>query len=874
MASSDGLADSERTTRRLPGQSTAGGGRYLIREFVGAGAMGQVYRATDTRLRRDVALKRMSPGLRDDPEYRRRFAQEAERACQLSDPNIAAVYDFFEEGGDLCIVLEFIEGKTLRSVVPPRLDLARFLPIAEQCAEALSGAHEKNIIHCDLKPENIMITPKGRVKILDFGVAKQLRGQAGSSYLQENPSWLGGTPAYAAPEVLLQRAVSPKTDIYSLGVVFYECLTGRNPYLGGTALEVCDRVLHLVPGPLRESVPDLPERLSRVVGRMLAKAPEERYAEASGVLEEIRGIAQSLQQEAQRRGLRRRVLGRIGIATGAAALLIATGIAVPATRGPILRSLHVIPPLPEQMQLAVLPFSSTGANAVQTTRASGILETLRSRLDALGQTDSGLEVVGAKELVDAGVSNAGDARDRVGANLVLAGRIQTKGRSQKLYFEVLDAGSGRVLRRFAVPLAGEEVGISFAEIFRRVTGMLEVRLTPATAALVSGEGASGPRAQDLCIQGRGYLRDYDDPKNVDLALLVFENALAADPDYAPAHAGMGEAQWRKFQASRDPAWLAKARASCERALALDPKLADGHVGLGIVHAGLGEYEAATAEFLHAIELAPTSDEAYRGLAAAQQELGRTAEAEGAFRRAIALHPDYWAGYSWLGSFYARQGRNEEAAGAFRQVVALAPDNARGYSNLGGAYQFLGRFDDARKAYETSIEIRPTVRAYSNLGSLLHSRERYQEAAISYQKAIVMDDRNYLLWGNLATCLKLTPGRREESLRAFREAADRAERQLAVNPRDPSLRSWLADYLAELGKRDQALEHVRVVEESGSLEPSVLVTVAGTYEMLGERDRAAEAIVQAVERGYPADQIRDTPGFRDLFADPRVVAALD
>ena len=210
-------------------------GRFVIGERLGKGGMGEVYRAEDTRLKRTVALKRLSVHLRSDPLYRRRFEEEAERASRLNDAHVAAIHDVIEEQGEIFLVMEFVEGQNLRQRIQEPMSLEQFLGIAVQCAQALVAAHGHGIVHCDIKPENIMLTPEGQVKILDFGVAKHLP-RSDQSTTVDRSGTVSGTPAYMSPEVLLEKTPDGRADIFSLGVVFYEVLAGHHPFLAGRFL--------------------------------------------------------------------------------------------------------------------------------------------------------------------------------------------------------------------------------------------------------------------------------------------------------------------------------------------------------------------------------------------------------------------------------------------------------------------------------------------------------------------------------------------------------------------------------------------------------------------------------------------------------------
>src|SRR5437868_5703183 len=279
-AAGKGLAGS------LTGQTV---GRFLIQERLGKGGMGEVYKAEDTRLKRTVALKRLSPYLRSDPLYRRRFQEEAERASKLTDQHVAALYDVIEDDQEIFLVMEFVEGETLRQRLRQLMSLEQILGIAIQCAEALVAAHARGIVHCDIKPENIMLTPAGQVKILDFGVAKHLPRADQSSTIDRSGT-VGGTPAYMSPEVLLEKATDGRADIFSLGIVLYEALAGRHPFLCDSYVATTHRVLYESATPIHVFNPKVPEQLEHIVERAMAKEPGQRYANAQDLADDLKDV--------------------------------------------------------------------------------------------------------------------------------------------------------------------------------------------------------------------------------------------------------------------------------------------------------------------------------------------------------------------------------------------------------------------------------------------------------------------------------------------------------------------------------------------------------------------------------------------------------
>src|SRR2546429_8598472 len=269
------------------------GGRFLIGERLGKGGMGEVYRAEDTKLKRSVALKRLGPHLRSDTAYRLRFLEEAERASRLSDSHVAAVHDVLEERGEIFLVMEYVEGENLRNRLRRPISLQEFFDIATQCVEALAAAHARGIVHCDIKPENIMLTAAGQVKILDFGVAKHLPRSDQSSTVDRSGT-MAGTPAYMSPEVLLERAPDGRADVFSLGVVFYEALTGHHPFLASSFVATSDRSRKETPAAIRIFNPKVPEGLEALVFKAIATDPAQRYASAGALLEDLRLVQAGL----------------------------------------------------------------------------------------------------------------------------------------------------------------------------------------------------------------------------------------------------------------------------------------------------------------------------------------------------------------------------------------------------------------------------------------------------------------------------------------------------------------------------------------------------------------------------------------------------
>jgi serine/threonine protein kinase/tetratricopeptide (TPR) repeat protein len=841
-------------------------GRFLIRGRLGAGGMGEVYRADDLRLKRAVALKRMSPHLRADQLYRERFFKEAERASGLTGEHVAAVYDVLEENGEIFLVMEYVEGETLRERLRRPLALEEFLHIAMQCADALVAAHAHGIVHCDLKPENIMLTATQQVKILDFGVAKHLPRTDQSSTVE--PGVLAGTPAYMSPEVLLDNLPDGRADIFSLGVVFYEALTGHHPFKARGFVATSQRILQESPPPVRSFNPHVPPALEGLVGRMLAKAPGARIASASQLATELRGL--NLQDLTPLPVPARRL--RIYRAAILGLLIVVLLLGAVFKRHQIERWLSRRD-IPEQKYLAVLPFNSSAGDANSRAFSAGLTESLAVRLKQLG-TRYPLQVVPPSEIFAEGVNTVEQAHKSFGANLVLEGSVRESGALVRVNYSLVDAQTRQQLQAETITTQASDPFALEDRVVDGVLNMLGLELQKQDRTTVINHGTAEPAAYDFYLRGRGYLQDYHKPESVDSAIAVFSHALERDPSYALAYAGLGQAYWHKYEETHDQTWVGRASQACQHAVELGRELANGHTCIGVVYNGTGRYEQAAEEFQRAAELDPNSDDALRGLGLADERLGRLAAAEANYQRAISLHPNYWADYNWLGSFYYTQARYDDAARMFSQVVALAPDSERGYSNLGGVYINLGRYTDAIPLFERSVAIRPTADAYSNLATAYFFQQRFAEAARTYEQAVKLNPVDYEMWGNLGDAYYWTTKEQLQAPQAYRKAISLANAALGVNPRDAVVLCNLALYHAMLREKDPAIALLR---RSLALAPDnsdFLFKAAEIYNQFGMTDPAFAALQHSIKQGYSRFFARDHPIFGNLKTDPRFRKLVD
>jgi serine/threonine-protein kinase len=845
-------------------------GHYRVVEEIGSGGMGVVYRAHDTRLDRDVALKVIRSGAINDSSARERFKKEAMLLSKLCHPNIAQVYDFDEQDGVEFLIMEYVKGNTLASTItagPVPEETA--ISVGIQIASALENAAEVGIVHRDLKPSNTMITSKGNVKVLDFGLARLFRSHDENiTESIDSAGGIAGTLPYMAPEQLRGEPADFRSDIYSLGAILYEAGTGQRPFDSRISTGLISDILNKSPIPLRQRNPNLSPGFESIVLRCLAKEPRQRYqraSEARVALEIIRGsggIVTSRKQSAKFRWLRVFALAALLIVTIWAGT-VATwrwSKRVPRVNAAIAN------------ELAVLPLRAQADDSGTIAFDNGLVETLTARLSQLSRNHP-LQVVPASEVRAKGVTNLQEAREQFGATLGLQLNVERSGNLVRVNYALVDAQLHRQLGGDTITAPASDPFSLEDRVAESIVKSLEIELQPQEKKDLIAHGTTQPSAYDYYLQGRGYLQESQKRENLDSAITVFGHALEQDPRYALAIAGLGEAYWRHYELDKENRWATQAQASCQKAIAMDANQAESHSCLGMVYNGTGKYDESVSQYVRAVELEPTNDDAIRGLASAYAKLGRTDEAEKTLQVAISVRPQYWKGYNSLGALYVSEGRYEEAAKMFSQVIALAPDSFRGYSNLGATYIRLGRYSEAIKSLQNSIKIRSTEDAFSNLGTAFYSLRQFQEAGKSYSEAAKLNDQNYVVWGNLGDSYYYS-GNRADATLAYKKAASLAEQRLEVNPRDASVLSDIAGYYAMLGRRQEAFNHLnQALQLSGNKDPDVLFEAAMVHNQFGETSIALHWLEKARGAGFSPTTISDAPALDNLHNNEQFQAIL-
>jgi tetratricopeptide (TPR) repeat protein len=835
-------------------------GHYRLLERIGEGGMGVVYRARDEHLERDIALKVLPPSVVRDESARRRFRKEALTLARLNHPNIETLHGFEADGDVDFLVTEYVPGMTLASkLARGALRESELLEYAIQLASALEEAHKQGVIHSDLKPANILITPSGQVKVLDFGLARLLTAEGLSDTASDNLT-IPGTLPYLAPEQLSgSQEIDSRSDLYSLGVVLYEMATGRRPHTETSVASLLAAILHREPAAVRSLNPAISPDLETIIRKAMDKDAALRYQSARELKVDLQRLVSGRKLESV--PAPRPATAREWLTPALVALLVlALGVGLVTLR----RKNSGVPATTPRV-VAVLPFDAVGGNRDNQVLCRGLTDLLTTRLTQISK-QYGVEVVPASEVRTQGVNSISDARQKLGVSLAVEGSWDFA--SNQVMYSLVNAQSRRNLNAESIRADVSNLFSVEREVADGLLKMIAGELRPELQKPLPSDSAAHPDAYQYYVRGVGYLQEYQNASSLEAAVTLFHSALDRDPAFAPAYAGTAEAYWRLFQETKNESWIPKAIEACRRAAELNSHLAPVHTTLGLIYQGQGKYDEAVKEFQRALALDATSDAAYRGLASSYEAIGKNKEAEAAYRQAIEMRKDYWGGYSALGAFYSKTARYDDAAAQFRRVIELAPENVRGYTNLGGIYFLQGKLRDAEELFQKSLSIEPNYRAYSNLATTFFSEGRYAEAAQLFEKALQLNDRVARVWRNLGDAYYWTPDERAKAGPAYRRAVELLNAQRKIDPQDPKLMVELALCDIMLSKQTDAIELIRRARELSPSNPEILFRTAEIYQQSGDHAKAVDWLSQAIRSGYSVADIQHDPTLQGLREDPR------
>jgi eukaryotic-like serine/threonine-protein kinase len=830
-------------------------GPYRVLSSLGSGGMGEVCLAEDTRLGRRVAIKTLLVGdaMRD---HHAELLAEARAAARLSHRHIAAVYDVLEWDGRLHLVMEYIEGVPLsQRLGPAALSTRDFLTLAAAICDAVGHAHAHGVVHCDLKPANVIIQRDGTPKVLDFGLARIIDSMtrtsasvhAASPSPQPAPA-LRGTLAYMAPEVLAGRGPDERADVFSLGVILYEMATGTRPFPSVDRLEHVLQVMAAAPAPPSARRPDAGPELDRIILGALARRPEDRPATATVLTEDLAALAGRITPADTRPWPGRRAI-RPWARPAGVLLVAATCVAVLAVpvgqryfgsgasgQGGAALGLPV-----------VLVAASTAEAAPNDALSTGLADLLAARLAGT----PGLVVVAPQGSRARSVATLAAEQ---GASHALEPTVQRlDAQTVQLGVRLQRISDGAVL--WAQAVTGSPLDV--ATLQQRLGDAASAALVhQGLAAQTFASSGTDPARQTLgsfeafeeYSQGRVLLQRPDVPGNLERATTLLERSIAREPTFALAHAALGRAHWSLFTSTRDPVWAERARASALEALRLAPGVPDVRILVAQVYHGSGRTDAAVEELNAVLATSPSIDDAHRLLGRILCDRGHTAQGLGHLDQARRLRAGYWDTYRALGLCHFRAGEFEAAIEAFTRLTELQPDSAWGFQTLGTAHHAAGHLDEALASYREALARAPNARAWSNIGTVHYQRGEFADAVTAYQQALALRPNEPLTHRNLGDAYWRLD-RHQDARAAYERALDLARRALEVNPEDAASLALQAFCAARLGRADDADALSARAVSLAPRDKDVWYERAVVLALTNRTTEAVDALRQAVEHGY-------------------------
>jgi serine/threonine-protein kinase len=747
-----------------------------------------------------------------------------------------------------------------------RLPLERVLNIMRQLAAALAAAHGVNVVHRDLKPQNILLGSEDHVYVTDFGIAKTLESDRTSV---TRTGAVLGTPLYMSPEQVEGKPVDHRSDLYTYGLIFYEMLTGVLPFTGDTTFQLMYQRVHQLPKRPETVIPDLPPYLSRICLKCLEKDPAQRYQSASEILTDLelkhapthtRTVQITLPAFSNKTWL---VSGSVIV------VLLAGLLALPPVRDFIFRHKTTeptsgIPSLKQGRFVAVLPMRILGDQGSLNYVAEGMTEALSAKLFQLRD----MHTASASEVQKVRPSNSlNEVARQLGVNLVVSGTIQGSGDKLRIVASLDDVASGH--RVWTQEFSGVQQDLLTLEdeIYGRLVDALALKPSNEEMARAASHPTENIEAYDLYLKGRAALRGQQDLKNVQSAINLFEQALQKDHAFPLAYAGVADASLVMYRETKNSFWSAKALAAAQQAGSLNRNQPEILLALGSAYNATGKTAEAIAELQHALEIAPNSDEAYSRIGSAYLGSGRSTEGIQSLKRAVEINPYYWMNYNNLGNSYYQLGDFSSAANCYRKVIELDPNNPYAYNNLGAVLLQSGRFQEAVEPLQKSLQFSADGQAYSNLGIAYFYLKQYDQAISAYEKAVQLVPDSDMFEGNLAEAYDLA-GQKQRALSTFEKAISLAYKGLGVNPRDAGTKGRLALWYGKKGDAKQAL---KFIGEARKIDPNDLDLIyyqAQAQALSGDKTGSLESLRLAFKKGQPPAIAQAEPDLQSLQQDPR------
>jgi len=838
-----------------------------------------VYKARDRELDRLIALKVIRPELATDPAILARFKQELILSRNITHKNVVRIFDLGEAEGIRFISMEYIDGEDLRTIL--RRD-GKFAPqeaiaVVEQVCRALDSAHSEGVIHRDLKPQNIMRDKSGRIVVMDFGLARSL----GDSGLTQTGA-LVGTLEYMSPEQAMGSTLDQRSDIFSVGLIFFELLTGKAPYKADTAIASLMKRTREDAQSASDVEASVPKSLSAIVSRCLEREPSNRYHSAVELLQQLTTweanpniSAETLSQMIPHAIIRRSrfsldLPGKSWMWISGAVLVIV--LATFAGRTLLNRTApssgemaQGIPSLKQGKYVAILPLKQIGDPKALGYVADGIQEALAAKLFQLKEvhlaSSDSIDKAVAKDLPLSKLAR------ELGVNLVLQGSVQGNSDQLRVTLSLDDASTGKRLWSQEFPGAAGDVLALEDQIYGNVATALALKPTDEEQARVGAHPTENVKAYDLYLQGRNILRNGHSQDAFKQAVGLFEQAIDKDSNFALAYTGLADSSLSMYRETKESIWAQKATLAAQQGERLSSNLPEVHLSLGSVYSNTGKNTEAVTELKKALELAPNSDEAYRELGLAYSRSGQSDEAISAYQKAVATNAYNWQNHIDLGNAYFYLGDSAKALPEYQKVTEIAPDNPLGYMDIGSVYLREGKWSESIPEFQKSLALAPRAATYSDLGTAYFFLKNYDEATKNYEKAVEMTPNDEELLGNLGDSYRWS-GHSDQAATAYSKAISLAFQELQVDPRSASIMGDLGLLYAKKGDATNALQYTNQARAIKPDDLQLMYSEAQVKTLIGKPEEALKSLKQALEKGWPPQEAWNDPELQKLQALPQ------
>ncbi|MFB0553857.1 MAG: protein kinase [Phycisphaerae bacterium] len=868
-------------------------GSFEIVEVIGRGGMGVVYLARDTKLDRSVAIKSIPAKLAGDSTTRMRFHREAKLLASLNHPNIAVIYDIIEQDEDLSyLILEYVPGETLaQRIAREPLKLEEAFSIGQQIAEAVSAAHEKGVIHRDLKPGNIKLAPDGRVKVLDFGLAKPSVSEGTDIEITSTePGHIIGTPAYMSPEQARGKPTDHRTDIWSFGCIMYQMLTSHLPFEGETATDTLARIIEREPD--WEMLPqETPANIRVLLRRCLEKDPRRRLRDIGdaaievsetlslGFLTEIKpATVPPVRIPAKSR--------RIAMIISAVVIIVLTAIVV--------RFIRKEPTLPAstEIRLVVLPFENLGS-AEDEYFAAGITDAITARLAVI----RGLGVISRQSAIQykKREKNTQQIAKELGVDYILEGTVQRERPSDptsrvRIIPQLIKASDDTHVWAQTYDNDMSEVFQVQSDLAERVAQALDITLLEPERKALASRPTQNMEAYDYYLRGNDYFHRSFEEKDFRIAIQMYEKAVELDPTFALAYAQLSRAHsWMYwFYHDRSDARITMTKQAVDKAFQLNPELPEAHLALGhYYYHGYLDYDRALEQFAIARKSQPNNSELLSFIGYVQRRQGKFQQAVANLKKASKLDPRYGRLVVEIGDTYMLLRNYLEAERYFNRAISLAPDVPGFYDKKAWLYlRWEGSTEKARAVLEEALENIKSTENFEIVDCLVDIDVfdgNYQEALDRLSLKSEDIDNQFRFFPNSLRCSLIYRymNKNELAKKYYDEARSILESRIQQRPEDARLHSSLGIAYAGLGRKEDAIREGKLAVEMLPVSKDAwrgchrVKDLARLYVMVGEFDAAIDQLESLLSRPGemsiplirldPAwDPLRDHPRFKKLI----------